>query len=361
MRSLAFSLSVSLLVLAACPPPSSMDTESDSSSSSSSTDPSSTGITTSTVTSTTTATHSTTQTTTSDSSTTDSSTTTDGDACDYNLMCEGDEDQLSCLHDCGTCNSDSTCDNATETPYSCPDDCDASSCDNDGIVDALSEQCDDGNQNDDDSCTNACAFNVCGDGHLFLDGGEECDDGNVVSGDGCSATCVTERRTVFVTSAEYKGNLGGTMGGLSGLDLADSLCQKLAASAGRSGTYMAWLSDANESPSSRFGLDDAFGGIFELTDGTTVASGWTDLTDGSISHAIDMDENGNVVDSSAVWSNTKVNGAAKGSNHCSGWTSNALEVDGAYGGTSSASMGWTDSGKTTTCSSSARLYCFQVG
>ncbi|GEM_PF-3496823 len=49
------------------------------------------------------------------------------------------------------------------------------------------EQCDDGNGNNNDLCRNNCVVPVCGDG--IKDSNEQCDDGNLINGDGCSNTC----------------------------------------------------------------------------------------------------------------------------------------------------------------------------
>ena len=56
------------------------------------------------------------------------------------------------------------------------------------------------------------------------------------------------QKTVFVTSAQFNGNLGGLTG-------ADDKCQAEAngpASIVPSGTYLAWLSDGTDSPDTRF-------------------------------------------------------------------------------------------------------------
>ena len=52
------------------------------------------------------------------------------------------------------------------------------------------EQCDDGNTNNNDACKNDCTPNVCGDGFVYR-GVEQCDHGalNGTPGDACSATC----------------------------------------------------------------------------------------------------------------------------------------------------------------------------
>ncbi len=53
------------------------------------------------------------------------------------------------------------------------------------------EQCDDGNQEDDDDCTTACRTNVCGDGFVDEQGPqtEQCDDGNANQADDCKNDC----------------------------------------------------------------------------------------------------------------------------------------------------------------------------
>jgi cysteine-rich repeat protein len=56
----------------------------------------------------------------------------------------------------------------------------------DGVVQAT-EQCDDGNTNDNDACTNTCTLATCGDG--VEQAGEECDDGNSEDGDACGNDC----------------------------------------------------------------------------------------------------------------------------------------------------------------------------
>lgn len=55
------------------------------------------------------------------------------------------------------------------------------------------EQCDDGNRVAGDGCSPCCLFERCGNG--VLDPGEQCDDGNKSSGDGCSDCCMIEPAT----------------------------------------------------------------------------------------------------------------------------------------------------------------------
>ncbi len=93
------------------------------------------------------------------------------------------------------------------------------------------------------------------------------------------------QKTVILTSATFKANLGGLTG-------ADDKCQAEAdgpASIVPSGTYLAWLSDGTDSPDTRFTKSSH---PYVLPDGTKIAENFTDLTDGSILHAINIDPTG---------------------------------------------------------------------
>ncbi|MDO8559606.1 MAG: SdrD B-like domain-containing protein [bacterium] len=58
----------------------------------------------------------------------------------------------------------------------------------DGVVNQETEQCDDGNTNDEDACRNDCTdAPVCGNG--TVEPGEQCDDGNTNNFDDCDNTC----------------------------------------------------------------------------------------------------------------------------------------------------------------------------
>jgi hypothetical protein len=118
------------------------------------------------------------------------------------------------------------------------------------------------------------------------------------------------------------------MGGLVG---ADAICQGLADDAGLTGMYLAWLSDGDTPPATRFARADT---TYALVDGTAVADDWDDLTDGTLLHAINRTESGGAAPlgthtcgQDAVWSNvTATGGTANGAAHCSGWTdTNAVQ------------------------------------
>ena len=74
-------------------------------------------------------------------------------------------------------------------------------------------------------------------------------------------------RIAFVTSTVHQGNLGGLAG-------ADTICNNLAQQAGLPGTYLAWLSGADASPSERFAKTKL---AYVGTDGLLIANGYADL------------------------------------------------------------------------------------
>jgi hypothetical protein len=155
---------------------------------------------------------------------------------------------------------------------------------------------------------------------------------------------------VFVTSVASQGNLGGLAG-------ADATCQSLAAASGLFGTYRAWLSDGTASPATRFVHSP---GPYQLVDGTTITANWADLTDGAIQAPIVITEQGTVVSSPEVWTNTRADGTVNSdTRHCHDWTT----VDSGAGQTgyvwANNVADWTDTQPVSACSESHHLYCFQ--
>jgi cysteine-rich repeat protein len=230
----------------------------------------------------------------------------------------------------------------------CPTSCKPAFC-GDGFVQAGVEECDDANDDDTDACVGACKLATCGDGFVQA-GVEDCDDGDDDDADECSNACEAPR-VMFVTSTDYKGNLGGLSG-------ADALCQAAADAvpALEGKTFKAWLSDDTGSPSTRF--DTAFGGRYVLVDDTTVATGWADLTDGMLEHAVDMTETGMMV-SSGPWTNTKADGTALGADHCENWSVGMFGPKGAYGTTTATDATWTDVGDANSCAGAFPIYCVE--
>jgi hypothetical protein len=178
-----------------------------------------------------------------------------------------------------------------------------------------------------------------------------------------NGACVSNPKQVFVTSTSYK---GGELGGLAG---ADAKCQARAVAGGLKGTFRVWLSDFVDSPSTRFTKD---GGPYVLVGGATVANNWTGLTQGSLRHAININELGGpasttpspVCNYPLVWTNTNADGTIGDFGAtCGDWT----DPSGfnSWWGTSASQSEWTSvcsgggGSPMTGCSALAPIYCFE--
>ena len=161
-------------------------------------------------------------------------------------------------------------------------------------------------------------------------------------------------KTVFITSVSFNGNLGGLTG-------ADDKCQAQAdgpASVVPSGTYLAWLSDGTDSPDTRFTKSAH---PYILPNGTKIAEDFTDLTDGSILHGIDIDTTGEPVGLKEFWTGTNADGTtASQSVTCTGWNADPLPYDrGMHGQTNLTTSSWSTMHSNHVCRKSSRLLCFQ--
>ena len=167
-----------------------------------------------------------------------------------------------------------------------------------------------------------------------------------------SASADQHEKTVFVTSVSFKGNLGGLTG-------ADDKCQAQAdgpASIVPSGTYLAWLSDGTDSPDTRFTKSSH---PYLLPDGTKIAEDYSDLTDGSILHPINIDLAGQRLGVQLFWAATNADGrTAQSFLTCAGWTNSTGKFRGALGGTAKTSTLWSARSERR-CGLSAKLACFQ--
>lgn len=131
---------------------------------------------------------------------------------------------------------------------------------------------------------------------------------------------VIEARRVFITSTTYTGNLGGLAG-------ADALCQSSASAASLGGNWKAWLSTSSDAAADRL---EQFSGPYLNLDGSLVANGWSDLTDGTLVHHIRNTEWGTSPPAvysgyAGAWSNTFADGSAD-VNDCSEWTSSSSSL-----------------------------------
>jgi cysteine-rich repeat protein len=220
-----------------------------------------------------------------------------------------------------------------------------------GVVEA-GEQCDDGNSLGNDSCLNNCQLPRCGDGIVQPIVSEECDDGDQDDANGCNTQCGRDRY-VFLTSESYQGNFGEVSG-------ANSLCKKAAMIAGLPNykKYRAWMSDDTFSPATWFFRSK---GRYILTTGVVVADDWNDLTDGTLQHPINIDENGNER-SGQVWSNTTPAGLLHPeSEDCMAWKTTEFPVVGRVGNPFHTDFRWTDDDEynPVLCGGNQPFYCFE--
>jgi len=158
--------------------------------------------------------------------------------------------------------------------------------------------------------------------------------------------------TVFVDTTTP--SLANDFGPLS---VADARCQATADTAGLPGTYMAWISNDTESPSTRFNQAPL---PYVRVDGTTViASNYTDLTDGTLQAAIFLDQNGNdTIITDSVMTGTNADGTPTTVN-CSNWTVNDDSANFIIGVAFSAVSSWTNF-DTFDCSITGNfVYCFE--
>jgi len=171
----------------------------------------------------------------------------------------------------------------------------------------------------------------------------------------CAAPVSNERneKTVFVTSESFNGNLGGLKG-------TDEKCQAQAddpASTVPSGTYLAWLSDGTDSPDTRFTKSSH---PYVLPDGTRIAENYTDLTDGSIQHLIDIDSTGKTVGQNRFWTGTNEDGTtAQPFRTCTGWMNPITNARGMVGSTGHTLTSWSSQSQNRCNTISNRLACFQ--
>ncbi len=157
---------------------------------------------------------------------------------------------------------------------------------------------------------------------------------------------------VFATSEMHTGALGGLSG-------ADSICQRLAEAASLPGNYKAWLSDATDSPSTRFVQSP---GPYVRIDGSLFAEDWASLTSDGPRVRLEVNEKGDLLTNGMeAWTNTKVDGTPYSTTlslFCSNWASGDNPVSGRVGELNQLAEGWT-SGHADPCNVPWRLYCFQ--
>ncbi len=171
---------------------------------------------------------------------------------------------------------------------------------------------------------------------------------------GATGACLLPRKYVFVTSAPFPANFGGTA-------TADAKCNSLASTAMLGGTWKSWTSDGGASP-----LATPLGRFTHslvpyvlLDDVSVVASNWMGLTSMPLMHGIKIDEKKQqLLFPIEVWTGTNTDGSYA-NNSCTNWTFNGVDgVSGTFGVSGEVASGWTNM-KQQACNLMARLYCFQ--
>ena len=158
---------------------------------------------------------------------------------------------------------------------------------------------------------------------------------------------------VFLTSSPV------AVSGAGGVSTADGVCQSLAIGRGLGGSWRAWLSDATSSPRDRFVAATV---PYRLLDGNLVASNFTDLTDGTIAHAIDVYETGTAAPAGIiheVWTGTLPSGMASNST-CLGWQHRSgVSPFGLVGYSNEQGPRWTNRFAQFCDRTDVHLYCFE--
>jgi fibronectin type 3 domain-containing protein len=197
--------------------------------------------------------------------------------------------------------------------------------------------------------------------------------------------------TIFVTSAEYNGNLQQAAtnlgwephyahGNWNGLEAADYICQHHADSAPagnvRPGIWRAWLSSAGYAPNNwhwnqwHWTDPDGFADRFthnttpyQLPSGDIVANDWNDLIDVTgLSHAINITEEGSEIPESSVRTHTTPYGEEiPFADDCDSFSMTGNTLTPKPGKSDSTGLwGWTNNAMSAEirCSTSVKLYCF---
>lgn len=149
---------------------------------------------------------------------------------------------------------------------------------------------------------------------------------------------------VFVTSTMVTGGFGGVAA-------ADAMCAQHAATAGMSGTFVAWLSGA-----SIIRLSESRG--WTRVDGVALADQPSDFISNLLLAPIALDERGQPVGGNRIWTGLTRDGAPAAD--CVQWTS-ALATDGGLVGTAQHGGGRFTHRATSACDQIAHVLCIEFG
>jgi hypothetical protein len=168
--------------------------------------------------------------------------------------------------------------------------------------------------------------------------------------EGCNGT-IDCARIVFVSSETSSGKLGE--GGLAG---ADALCQRLAdaSSKTRGRRFRAWLSTESTPAAGRLPQGTK---PYRRTDGIEIAGSFAQLVTVPLAKPLNVDENGEIVATTEVWTGTGPSGGKDGE-LCNDWTATTQAATGRQGNAARTDASWTTDNDFP-CNVQARVYCFE--
>ncbi|MCM2343552.1 MAG: hypothetical protein NDJ24_03250 [Alphaproteobacteria bacterium] len=158
-------------------------------------------------------------------------------------------------------------------------------------------------------------------------------------------------RRVFLRSATANGNLGGAGG-------ADLLCRNTASAIGMGTNWGAIISESGVDSFAVNRTNVNWGTLVNLA-GSTIATSWDDLWDGTISTGINRTEAGTTITGGGVITGTLSNGRAA-SALCSVWTTSTTSLPMQLGSSGSTSSTWLTN-STPNCGTASYLYCIETG
>jgi hypothetical protein len=166
--------------------------------------------------------------------------------------------------------------------------------------------------------------------------------------------CAAYWLRVFVTSNIYDPNFGSA-------EAADAICQASAVAASRTGTFKAFISSSTSDAATRITNPNNKPWYLYTIIPDRIADNKTDLLDGTIQAAINVDEFGNDTsnDPKFAWTGSKADGTVRLDNTCDDWTTTNASVKGTRGATDKIDYKWADQ-PDATCNGTYHLYCFQV-
>lgn len=149
-----------------------------------------------------------------------------------------------------------------------------------------------------------------------------------------------------------------TAAGVFGVGGADALCQNTASSLGMGSNWQAIISDSNIESFAVNRTNVNWGTLTNLA-GTTIATSWNDLWDGSISTGISLTESGFTISGAPVWTGSLSNGRAA-TNTCNSWVTSSSAVWGHTGLSGNTGATWLGN-NAPACNNVYRFYCIESG